>query len=177
MKLIHRLLIVAMLMALAATAAAAALTTLQAGSPAPKFTYRQTNGKMLRPGALRGHPYVLWLVATWCSSCATGSSVMGDHIGMLARKGIDVVELRLWDDLGAPGPGLGAFQRVVGSKAAAHNWFWAEASKSQTLALDPKGYADLYYLVDGAGRIVAVDGNPAASWDTIQQFADSVQTK
>ncbi|GAC1389545.1 MAG: hypothetical protein NVSMB31_05630 [Vulcanimicrobiaceae bacterium] len=177
MKLISSLTIVALLTALPATAATASPTMLGVGSPAPTFTYRQTNGKMLRPGGLRGHPYVLWLVATWCSSCATGSSVVGDHIGMLARKGIDVVELRLSDDLGAPGPGLGAFQRAVGSKAAAHNWFWAEASKAQTLALDPKGYADLYYLVDRTGRIVAVDGNPAASWNTIQKFADGERTK
>lgn len=145
------------------------------GSRAPAFSYRQLDGKMLRPGALRGHPYVLWLVASWCSSCQTGSEVVGEHIAMLKRRGVNVVELRLAKDLGAPGPGLQAFARAVGPRASSANWYWGEATQMQTVTLDPKGYPDLYYLINARGKIVAIAGNPAVSWDTIQQFAETVR--
>ena len=145
---------------------------LNTGSQMPAFSYHELNGKLLRPADLRGHPYVLWLVASWCSSCQTGSAVVGEHIDLLKQRGVKIVELRLAKDLGAAGPGLKTFQQSVGAKAFSPNWYWGEASQAQTLALDPKGYADLYYLVDGKGKIVTIAGNPAASWDTIETFSE-----
>lgn len=177
MKIFFRSAILTIVCAATASAAFAISPALTVGSSIPAFTYREINSKVLRPGDLRGHPFVLWLVAAWCSSCQTGSSVIGNHIDMLAQRGIKVVELRLAGDLGAPGPGLQTFQRAVGPKAFSHNWYWAEASKRQTLMLDPHGYADLYYLVDARGKIIAVDGNPAVSWGTIQKFAETVRVR
>lgn len=145
---------------------------LAVGDRAPAFAYRELNGKIVHPGDLRGHPYVLWLVASWCSSCQAGSSVVADHIDLLKRHGVKVVELRLANDLGASGPGLQAFQRAVGSKAFSQNWYWGEASMQQTLTLDPHGYPDIYYLVDAHGKIVAISGNPAGSWGRIEMFVN-----
>jgi len=144
---------------------------LAIGNRAPAFVYRELNGKVVRPGDLRGHPYMLWLVASWCSSCEAGSSVVASHIDMLKQHGVNVVELRLANDLGAQGPGLQAFQRAIGLKARSTNWYWGEASVQQTLALDPHGYPDIYYLVGANGGIVAIAGNPAASWNRIEAFA------
>jgi len=98
------------------------------------------------------------MVASWCSSCQTGSTVVGDHIADLGSRGIRVVEMRLANDLGAPGPGLQRFQKAVGMNAASPNWYWGELTRAQTAVLDPKGYPDLYYLVDAKGSIVLVDG-------------------
>jgi len=141
------------------------------GGTAPAFTYRLLNGRMLAPKALKGHPYVLWMVASWCSSCQSGSALVGEHIGELRAHGVNVVEMRLANDLGAPGPGLQQFQEAVGTNATAPNWYWGELTQAQTVRLDPKGYADVYYLVDAKGKIVAIEGNPAASWDHIAVFA------
>ncbi|GAC1403119.1 MAG: hypothetical protein NVSMB64_04200 [Candidatus Velthaea sp.] len=146
----------------------------KAGHIAPAFTYKLLNGQKLKPADLKGHPYVLWMVASWCSSCQTGSSVVGDHISELRARGIRVVEMRLANDLGAPGPGLQQFQKAVGMNAASPNWYWGELTQAQTIALDPKGYADVYYLIDAKGTIVAADGNPAASWDHIATFVSGV---
>lgn len=79
--------------------------------------------------------------------------------------------MRLANDLGAPGPGLQQFQKAVGTNATAANWYWGELSEKQTLTLDSKGYADIYYLVNFDGRIARIDGNPAGTWDTIASFA------
>lgn len=155
----------------AAGAPAEAPTT---GHPVPAFTYRLLNGSRLAPKALKGHPYVLWMVASWCSSCETGSTVVGDHMAGLRSRGIRVVEMRLANDLGAPGPGLQEFQKAVGTNAASSNWYSGELTQAQTAVLDPKGYPDLYYLVNAKGAVVGVDGNPAESWDHIAAFASSV---
>jgi hypothetical protein len=44
-------------------------------------------------------------------------------------------------------------------------------SEKQTLALDSKGYPDIYYLVNADGTIAQINGNPAGTWDTIASFA------
>lgn len=144
---------------------------LAVGDKIPQFTYRLLDGHRLSPKTLRGHRYVLWMVASWCSSCETGSSVVGDHIAYLRSRGVSVVEMRLTNDLGAPGPGLGQFQKAVGMNAAAPNWYWGELEQNQTLALDSKGYPDIYYLVNSDGTIAQINGNPAGTWDTIASFA------
>jgi thiol-disulfide isomerase/thioredoxin len=157
--------------------AAFAAQPLVVGQSAPAFTYHLLNGRQLTTSELRGHPYVLWLVASWCSSCETGSKVVSDHIGFLRSRNVRVVEMRLFEDLGAPGPGLQSFEKAVGANATSANWYWGELTEAQTAALDPQGYPDLYYLVDARGTIVAINGNPAASWDVIQRFAtDSPKT-
>ncbi len=155
----------------AGTTAPARAAAPAVGQPAPAFTYRLLDGHQLAPGALRGHPYLLWMVATWCPSCQTGSTVVGSHIAFLRAHGVRVVEMELAGDLGAPGPALASFQKQVGKNAAAANWYWGELTQAQTAVLDPHGDMDVYYLVDGHGKIVAVSGNPAVTWDAIARFA------
>ena len=173
-RLISSLLTLAALL-LGSAPNASAAQPLAPGAAAPAFTYHLLNGKHLSPSELRGHPYILWMVASWCSSCQTGSAVVGDHIVFLNAHGVRVVEMRLAKDLGAPGPGLQQFQKAVGMKAASPNWYWGELSDAQTATLDPKGYPDVYYLVDASGKIVAVDGNPTSTWDRIATFATSAK--
>lgn len=150
---------------------AAAAEPIAIGQNAPAFTYRLLNGHELKPKTLHGRPYVLWMVASWCSSCQAGSSVVGDHIADLRKHGVNVVEMQLAKDLGAPGPGLQTFEKAVGMNSASPNWYWGKLSEAQTLALDPKGYPDIYYLVGSNGKITAINGNPASTWDQIAAFA------
>jgi thiol-disulfide isomerase/thioredoxin len=167
--------IAAFLLAGALVSPALAAQSPAVGQPAPAFTYNLLNGHRLSQAALRGHPYVLWAVASWCPSCKVGSKVVGDHIDFLRAHGVRVVEMKLYNDLGSPGPGLQKFQQAVGAKAASANWYWGELTEKQTAALDPKGAPDIYYLVDARGKIAAIRQSvgPAASWDVIERFADS----
>jgi hypothetical protein len=81
------------------------------GDEIPSFSYRLLDGHQLSQKTLRGKRYVLWMVASWCSSCQAGSGVVGDHIAYLRSRGVSVLEMRLTNDLGAPGPGLQQFQK------------------------------------------------------------------
>jgi thiol-disulfide isomerase/thioredoxin len=152
-------------------AGALAAAPFAVGQPAPAFTYHLLDGKRLSPNTLRGHPYMLWMVASWCPSCETGSNVLATHIAFLRAHGVRVVEMQLANDLGHPGPGLESFYRAVGHAATSPNWYWGVLTDAQTAALDPKGNMDLYYLIDAHGRIIATDGNPAVTWDEIAHFA------
>jgi hypothetical protein len=173
MKVLRSIAITTTLFFLGAFASVLAAEPLAAGQPAPAFTYHLLDGSRLSPGTLRGHSYVLWMVATWCPSCQTGSNVVASHIAFLRAHGVRVVEMQLANDLGQPGPGLGSFHKAVGKSANSPNWYWGELSQAQTAALDPKGDMDLYYLVDGHGKIVAISGNPAVTWDAIAHFASA----
>jgi thiol-disulfide isomerase/thioredoxin len=168
----HRF-IAALLLAGALSAPALAAQPSAVGQPAPPFTYHLLNGQRLTQRALRGHPYILWTVASWCPSCQTGSDVIASHIDFLRAHGVRVVEMQVANDLGQPGPGLQKFQKAVGSKGNASNWYWGVLTSAQTLALVPKGAMDVYYLVDAHSKIVAVNGSPAATWDVIQRFTDT----
>lgn len=151
--------------------AAPASLGLLVGSPAPDFTYRLTGGTALRSRDLRGHPYIVWIMATWCSSCQGGTSAMAAHMAQLRARGVRLVQLEAAGDLGYPGPPLSTFQAAAGPAAASPNWYWGEATPVQMQVLDPHGYPDIYYLVNPAGRIVGIDGAPAATWQRIAAFA------
>ncbi|TAM57669.1 redoxin domain-containing protein [bacterium] len=157
-------------------AGSAATEALAPGSSAPSLAYRLIDGKTLTPSELRGHPYVLWLMATWCSSCQGGTAVVAQHIGELRARGVYVVQVEVAHDLGYPGPPLASFQKAVGMAAAAPNWYWGQLTEAQMRQLDPHAYPDIYYLVDAQGQIVAVDGAPAATWSRIARFAGAAPT-
>jgi hypothetical protein len=146
---------------------------LGVGTTAPAFSYNLINGHTLKPAALGGHPYVLWLVTTWCPSCAGGSVIMGKHIAELRAHGVRVVEVEPFGNLGYQGMPLQSLRDQVGPSATSSNWYWAQLTQAQTLALDPRGYPDIYYLIDAKGKIVTVDGSPAATWKKIAQFSSA----
>ncbi len=143
---------------------------LAEGQPAPAFTYHLLDGRQLPPSALRGHPYLLYVVATWCGSCLISTKVIGRHVDFLRQHDVQVVEMRLFEDLGAPGIGLKKFQKVVGPNATSPIWHWGELTKTQTAALDPDGAPSIYYLVDANGTIVMTYSDPKTTWDWIERF-------
>ena len=173
MKVFRSISIATAPLCLSAFANAFAAAPPAVGQAVPAFTYHLLNGSRLSPGTLRGHPYVLWMVATWCPSCQTGSNVIASHITFLRAHGVRVFEMQLANDLGQPGPGLASFYKAVGKSARSRNWYWGELTQAQTVALDPKGDMDVYYLVDAHGKVVAVIGNPAVTWDAIAHFASA----
>jgi thiol-disulfide isomerase/thioredoxin len=148
-------------------AVAAASPAIAIGRPAPPFAYRLLSGGVLHASALRGRPYLLWAVATWCPSCVTGSALLARHIAEIERAHAAVVELELYDDLGGSGPPLESVRRGVGAAAFARDWYWGILTEDQTAVLDPTGTMDIYYVVDARGRIVAQGMAPAAHWESI----------
>jgi len=134
------------------------------GALAPDLTFTTVSGQRLSVADLRGHPALLWFVTTWCSSCQAGTQVMAQDVGRLAADGVRVVELELYGDLGGPGPDIATFGRQnAGPAFADPDWIWGSASRRMSLAYDPAGYLDIYYLLDTHGRIRYVNSSPAAT--------------
>lgn len=140
------------------------------GDPAPAGAFVTVGGRALNVSDLRGHPALIWFVATWCPSCQTGTQVLARNIGRFASAGVRVVELELYHDLGGQGPDIASFGRqFAGSAYANPNWTWGTASAGMSFRNDPKGYLDIYYLLDARGAIRYINGSPGATMSALLQ--------
>lgn len=139
---------------------------------APNGVFSTTSGASETVASLRGQPTLLWFVATWCSSCQAGTQAVASQIDNFAARHVRIVELEFAGDLGQPGPSIAAFGSQLAGPAY-HNpdWTFGVASGGLTSSYDPSGYLDIYYLLDGDGRIVYTNGGPAS---TMSQLLDQV---
>ena len=145
---------------------------VEIGAPAPDATFTTTDGVRRQLSQFRGRRVMLWLFATWCPTCQAGTAALASHRDELARAGFQVIQLELWNDLGYPGPSVHEFARAfAGSLPPSPGWLWGEASQTASYTYDPKGYPDIYFLIDTQGVIRAVSSVPNATMDRILSFA------
>ncbi len=154
----------------AGPAVSAGPAAVDIGHRVPPVTYSLLDGRTLHSARLRGHKYILWVMATWCPSCQAGSTLMAQHVADLQRAHAALVEMEAYDNLGGSGPSLASIKAGIGSPGDAPNWYWGVLTRQQTLLLDPKGLMDVFYLVDEHGTVVAQGMAPAAHWDMISAF-------
>jgi hypothetical protein len=141
---------------------AASLPAARSLAPAGSFT--TVGGAARAISSLRGHPALVWLVTTWCPGCQAGTAAMPGDLARLRGRGITVVELEDYADLGQPGPGMAAFgPRYAGAAYRDPGWVFGTASAALTRAWNPQGYLDSYYLLDAAGRIAYINSGPAST--------------
>jgi len=134
------------------------------GAPAPEGTFVEADGARRTIASLRGQTTLLWFVSTWCSSCQAGTAAMAENLSRLTGKGVKVVELELYEDLGQPGPSIAEFaRRYAGPAAANPNWRFGLASATLTHSYDPEAYLDIYYVIDPSGRITYSNSSPAST--------------
>lgn len=134
------------------------------GALAPDGGFTTVAGDAGTIASLRGRPTLVWFVATWCSSCQAGTSAMASAIDQFAARGVRVLELEMAGDLGQPGPSIEQFGRQLAGAAYGNpDWTFGVASTGLTNTYNPKGYLDIYYLLDAAGRIAYVNGSPAGT--------------
>lgn len=150
-------------------------TQLAIGSSAPAGTFTDLQGHTVSLAAFHGKPTLLWFVTTWCSSCQAGTQTMAQHIEQLRADGVKVVELELYHNLGGSGPSVRNLATTYAGKAS-HNtdWTWGMASQQMSYRYDPKGYLDIYYLVDAQGHIRYINGAPASSVGDLLRAASQV---
>jgi len=134
------------------------------GSVAPGGSFTTVSGRTMTIASLRGHKSLLWFVATWCPSCQAGTQAMAGQAARLRVVGVQVAEVEDYADLGQPGPGIAAFARQFAG-AAYHDrgWTFGTASRALTRAYNPRGYLDVYFLLDSAGRVAYVNSAPAST--------------
>lgn len=138
------------------------------GVPAPNFRFTTASGTPETVASLRGHPTLLWFVATWCSSCQAGTQFLAQQgVASLRAAGVRVVELELYDDLGQSGPTIAQFQHVFASRSTSTDWLWGNASQAMSEHYDPKAYLDIYYLLGRNGHIRYVNSSPASTFSEL----------
>lgn len=146
------------------SAGAAAVRVAAAGQPAPDGNFTTVAGQDVSVSSLRGHPTLLWFVATWCSSCQTGAKAVAANIDRFKAAGARVVTLELYQNLGQSGPGIDQFgQQLAGPAYNTADWQFGTASQPLTRSYDPKAYLDIYYLLDRNGNVVYVNGSPGST--------------
>jgi len=151
-----------------ATASAADASLPAVGSTAPNATFTTLSGKTEDVASLRGKPTLLWLMTTWCSSCQASTHTLAQNLSKLEADGVRVVEVENYEDLGQSGPPLSEFAKVLaGTERTNPDWTFGEASLQLTKAYNPKGYLDIYYLLNADGQITYVNSTPASTMPQI----------
>jgi peroxiredoxin len=145
---------------------------IKLGVPAPALTFTTVDGAQHRLSEFHGRSVMLWFFASWCPSCQAGTEALARAFPQLEQAGLEIVQLRLYQNLGYPGPSAAAFARAFARPAGASpHWLWGEASQEASYTFDPRGYPDSYFLIDKDGIIRDINGGPGTAVDQILSFA------
>ncbi len=141
------------------------------GAPAPEFQFTTTDGAKRRLSEFRGRPVMLWLFATWCPSCVAATAAIAENYQRLNESGLQIIQLKLHDNLGYRGPTTSEFAaRNAGPLATHPGWLWGDASREGSFTYDPRGFPDIYFLIDKEGVLRDVDLTPHTTMDKILNF-------
>lgn len=143
------------------------IAAAKVGVPAPNGTFITAGGAQETIASLRGHTTLVWLVAGGCASCAASIPAVAQHLAQLQSRGVQVLTLGLY---GAFANGkAGAIQLTAFADAAAGaavngpGWTLAMPSEALSIAYDPSGNPDEYYLIDPAGYITYHNSVPVST--------------
>ena len=118
------------------------------------FNVSLINGGTVSTKSLEGHPLVVWLMTTWCSSCAeTSELLVSQYYNTFRSDGILLVQIENYNDLNQQGESLPAFVSQYGGSNEP-GWYIGTAPQWVTQQYNPAGVLDIYYLVNSQGYIV-----------------------
>lgn len=145
---------------------------VKVGAPAPDIVFTTIEGTRHQLSEFRGRPVMLWFFATWCPTCLVGTKVMAENFDSVKETGIQIVQLRLYNNLGFRGPSVeDVATRYAGDAYPSSRWLWGEASRIASFTYDPRGYPDVYFLIDDEGIVRDADTAPHVTLDKILAFA------
>ena len=156
----------------ARAATASETQAVETGGPAPEAVFTTAEGRERRLSEFKGHPVLLWLFATWCPSCASGTASVARYFDTLRAGGLQIIQLELYRNLGYPGPSVEQIAKDnAGRIYPSAHWLFGDASKETSFLYDPKGVPDLYFLIDADGILRHVGWTPSATMGDILAFA------
>jgi thiol-disulfide isomerase/thioredoxin len=117
----------------------AATKEVKVGATAPDMTFTTIDGKVHRLAEFRGRPVMLWLFATWCPSCQAGTAAVAEHLTEMEQAGLQIIQLKLYNNLGYSGPSVRDFARAYARPGrSSPNWLWGDASGALSYIYDPR---------------------------------------
>jgi thiol-disulfide isomerase/thioredoxin len=144
------------------------------GSLAPDYGFFLGNSSETNLSSYRGHPVLLWFVATWCSTCAQGNQALNSNYQFFRQHGVKIIELELYKDLGYSGPSINNFVYSYAPSAYSNGTVIpAYAGYNMTAEYDPKGYLDIYYLISSNGTVLYINGAPASTAGQLEQAVNA----
>ena len=115
---------------------------------------------------------MLWFLSTWCSTCIQALKALEEKRLQLEASGMQIVVLKNYQNGGYPGPEIHDFFNQYGASLSdTSNWMIGNATAEMGTTYNPRRYPDVYFLIDETGMVVAVEGAPAVTLDTIMNFA------
>lgn len=152
------------------------LAPVKIGAPAPDITFTTADGTERRLSEFRGQPVMLWFFATWCPTCMVGTVAVAGIFDQLKQADIQIIQLRLYNNLGASGPSVEDFAtQYANSVPRSPNWLWGDASLVASYTYDPSGYPDIYFLIGRDGIVQEIAPAPHVTMNIILEFAESVK--
>ncbi len=147
---------------------------IRIGAPAPDMAFTTLDGGAYRLSDFRGQPVMFWLFATWCRTCRAATVAVAENYDRLRQAGLQIIQLKLHENLGYPGPTTNEFAaRYAGSRASATGWLWGQASRETSFTYNPNGYSEIYCLIDKDGILRDVAQAPNVTMEKIMTFAKS----
>jgi hypothetical protein len=160
------------------TAWAGTQNKLGIGLPAPDIDFRTVDGARRRLSEFHGKPIMLWFFASLCSSCTAATRAVAENLEDLQRSGMQIIQLKLYKNLGYPGPSTEEFAKTyAGGAYPSPGWIWGDASRTASFTYDPRGYPDIYFLIDERGVLRGIDGVPNATMNKILAFSRAYKGK
>lgn len=140
------------------------------GNPAPEATFTTIDGQTATLSEFENEKVVLWLFATWCPSCKQGARALQENNRQLSN--MKIVGVKTYSNAGYSGPSVPEFVKSFSPELLkAKNWAWGNFSQESTKVYNPRNLPDIYFLIDEEGIIREINTAPAATIDTIVNFA------
>lgn len=138
--------------------------------PAPVASFI-SNGKTISLDTYKGHPIMLWQVATWCGSCRAGLRVFAQNKAMIDKTGIRVIVLRDYENGGYPGIGITKFAtQAAPSLMHDPHFIFGDDTKALYTLYNPHHYVDVYDLISKDRKITTASSSPSATFGKIKAF-------
>jgi len=136
------------------------------GQQLPNFAFTLldgTNSSLANYYNPDNHTILLWLVTTWSSYCQDGlKSLSSSYYSQLNAKGVTVLVVELYNNLGKPGPTLAQVASQYGGGTDKPGVYYGTMNENVTYMIDPGIDIDAFYLLNSNGTIITLGyGSPA----------------
>lgn len=142
-------------------------SSITIGSSAPNKGFYLLNGTYTNLRAYSGKEVLLYLVTTWCSTCAEGTQTLGKNIAFFNSRNVSVIEVEAYKDFGYAGQPINQFVNTYAGQTSKYITI-GYSGQNLTKTYDPKGYLDIYYLISPSGKILYANGEPSATLNQLE---------